>query len=227
MNQKNIVSPGQHKMAFEKDVVIKAKLNYLLYLPPGYEQSGDEKWPLMIFLHGIGERGTDVEKVKMHGPPKVLAEGMELPMIVLSPQCPPDDYWPTDSLLPLIDQIIADYNVDEDRVYLTGLSMGGFGTWRLAADNPNKFAAVVPICGGGESFKAVLLKHVPIWVFHGAKDTVVPISYSEAMVDRLKSVGGNVKFTIYPNAGHDSWTKTYNNPELYEWMLQQRRPDSD
>jgi predicted peptidase len=113
--------------------------------------------------------------------------------------------------------------VDPDRVYLTGLSMGGYGTWSLAAAHPERFAAIVPICGGGNPADAAKLASLPVWVFHGAKDPTVPLERSKEMVEAIKSAGGNPRFTIYPEAGHDSWTETYNNPELYQWLLEQKK----
>jgi predicted peptidase len=118
------------------------------------------------------------------------------------------------------------YKVDKERIYVTGLSMGGYGTWALAAYSPNRFAALVPICGGGDPSTARRLSHIAIWDFHGAKDSTVPIEQSERMVEALKKSGSDVKFTVYPQAGHDSWTEAYNTPELYEWLLQQKRVPS-
>ncbi len=126
-------------------------------------------------------------------------------------------------LLPLLDEIVAKYRIDQDRIYLTGLSMGGFGAWALTAYAPDRFAAIVPICGGGEALSARRLTHLPVWVFHGAKDPIVPLKRSEEMVDALTKLKGDVKLTIYPEAGHDSWTAAYENPELYDWLLQQKR----
>ncbi|MCH5374813.1 MAG: prolyl oligopeptidase family serine peptidase [Planctomycetes bacterium] len=126
-------------------------------------------------------------------------------------------------LTALLDEIVDKQKVDEDRIYVTGLSMGGFGTWSLAAYQPKRFAAIVPICGGGEPFTTRLFAHVPAWVFHGAKDPVVPVERSERMVEAMKQAGGDVKFTVYPDAGHDAWTDSYANPELYEWLLKQKR----
>ncbi|MEA5506339.1 prolyl oligopeptidase family serine peptidase [Halotia wernerae UHCC 0503] len=140
-----------------------------------------------------------------------------------SPQCPPGQYWSIRPLSILLDQAIASYPIDCDRVYLTGLSMGGFGTWRWAAAEPQSFAAIAPICGGDNPLTAKNLKNLPVWAFHGARDHVVPLRESENMVFALQACGGNVKFTVYPKADHDSWTQTYNNPELYEWFLQHRR----
>ena len=122
-----------------------------------------------------------------------------------------------------LDEIVSRYRIDEDRIYLTGLSMGGYGTWALAIAYPDRFAAIAPICGGGRADQVARISHVPTWVFHGALDSGVPLSRSVTMVDALKKAEGNVKFTIYPNAKHDSWTETYNNPELYGWFLEQKR----
>ena len=122
----------------------------------------------------------------------------------------------------LLNDVIKNNDIDEGRIYLTGLSMGGFGTWDLAAYSPNRFAAIAPICGGGNTLDAKLLIHLPVWVFHGAEDKVVPAFFSESMVAAIQKAGGRPKITIYPHAGHDCWTKTYENPELYTWMLNKR-----
>ncbi|MCH5375960.1 MAG: prolyl oligopeptidase family serine peptidase [Planctomycetes bacterium] len=195
--------------------------DYLLYLPDGYDDH--ESWPLILFLHGSGERGDDLNQVKKHGPPKILESRKDFPFIVVSPQCPAGRRWEPFDLTALLDDVVSRYKVDEDRIYVTGLSMGGFGTWALAARTPDRFAAIVPICGGGEPGWARRLSKIPVWVFHGAKDTAVPIERSEEMVKALQAAEGNVQFTIYPEAGHDCWTETYDNPKLYEWLLQQKR----
>jgi predicted peptidase len=200
---------------------IKVTMDYLLYLPKAYDEK--DSWPLLLFLHGAGERGDDLEKVKVHGPPKLIAAGKEFDFIVISPQCQSDHWWRSEELTALLDDVVEKYKVDQDRIYLTGLSMGGFGTWSLAGFSPNRFAALVPICGGGDSSVARRLAHIPVWVFHGAKDPVVPLSASETMVEALKKADGNVKFTVYPEAGHDSWTDAYNDPNLYQWLLEQKR----
>jgi predicted peptidase len=205
---------------FEREVKLTLSANYLLYLPKDYSES-DKDFPLVLFLHGAGERGTDLEKVKVHGLPKLINEGQEFPFIVVSPQCPENMFWNTDILSALLDEIEENYRVDKNRIYVTGLSMGGHGTWSLAIAQPNRFAAIAPVCGWSVPSVACTIKDIPIWVFHGAKDVVVPISASEVMVERLKSCGANVKFTVYPEANHDSWTETYNNHELYKWFLEQ------
>ena len=206
------------------------KMNYLLYLPPGYP--GGQSWPLMLFLHGAGERGDDLERVKIHGPPKLIAsEGRHFPFVIVSPQCPAEGWWSDDDQIERLDALLEDavgrYDIDRGRLYVTGLSMGGFGTWRLATLYPHRFAAIAPICGGGDPEEAKGLGHLPAWVFHGAKDPVVPLESSEQMVEALKKAGAPVDFTVYPETGHDSWTETYDNPELYEWFLQHRRSGQD
>ena len=216
----------QRPQTFEKQITIK--LDYLLHLPDDYGKDPAKKHPVMLFLHGAGERGTDVKRVQIHGPPKLLAAGTDLPVkqfIVISPQCPPEQWWQPHELIALLDDVLEKHpNHDLARVYLTGLSMGGYGTWDMAARYPNRFAAIAPICGGGDARRAArALRNMPTWVFHGEKDPVVPISQSETMVDALKKAGNDVKFTRYPNADHDSWTQTYNNPELYTWLLQHTR----
>jgi predicted peptidase len=215
------VTPAQQEKHFEKPITIKAKLDYLLFLPEGYAKS-DQRWPLMLFLHGAGESGSDLAKVKVHGPPKIVETNRTFPFILVSPQSPGRG-WNPDTLNALLDDVIANYRVDKDRVYLTGLSMGGYGTWALAAAHPEKFAAIAPICGGGNPADAKRLAPIPTWVFHGAKDTTVPLKRSEEMVEAIKAANGNVKLTVYPEAGHDSWTQTYENPALYQWFLQQKR----
>jgi predicted peptidase len=203
------------------DAQIHVVLDYLLYLPADYQKK--DSWPLMLFLHGAGERGNDLELVKKHGPPKLIEEGKSFPFIVVSPQCPKDRNWQPMELTALVDEIVAKQKVDLDRIYVTGLSMGGFGTWALAAATPERFAAIIPICGGGDVIATRRLTQLPVWVFHGAKDPVVPLKRSEDMVEALKKSNGNVKFTVYPESLHDSWTATYENPEVYTWLLEQKR----
>ncbi|MEH2137306.1 prolyl oligopeptidase family serine peptidase [Nostoc sp.] len=213
----------------QRHVTSTDSYNYLLFLPDGLHPDGDRNQiqqpllPTILFLHGAGQRGSDLDDVKKHGIAKVVEQQPDFPFIVISPQCPRREYWNIERLSNLLDEVIASCAVDPDRVYLTGLSMGGYGTWHLAAAQPERFAAIAPICGGGNPQAAGKLKNLPVWAFHGAKDNVVPLSESEIMVSALKVHDGNVKFTVYPEANHDSWTQTYNNPELYEWFLQHWR----
>ncbi|MFC1476880.1 prolyl oligopeptidase family serine peptidase [candidate division KSB1 bacterium] len=219
---KQVKTGFQIPQTLDMDTTEMNRIQYLLYLPVDYDSKGEAQ-PLMLFLHGAGERGDNIELVKKHGPPKLLEQGRQFPFIVVSPQCPAGAWWPPGALDLLLKEICGRLNVDENRIYLTGLSMGGYGTWALAVEYPERFAAIAPVCGGGDPEKADTIKHLPAWVFHGGKDTVVPIERSREMVDALKKAGADVQFTIYPEAGHDSWTETYNNPELYEWFLKHRR----
>jgi predicted peptidase len=212
--------PGAQQTA-KLETHVKVGMRYLLYLPKDYDKQ--ETWPVLLFLHGSGERGDDLELVKVHGPPKHIAAGKDFPFIVVSPQCPKDQWWEPIELVALLDDIGRKYKVDADRVCVTGLSMGGFGTWRLAEYAPSRFAALAPVCGGGEPYWAKEFAHVPTWAFHGALDEGVPLARSSEMVVALKKGGGNPKLTVYPEAGHDSWTEAYNNPELYTWLLAQKR----
>jgi predicted peptidase len=216
--------PGTQQAA-RLDVQVQVQLSYLLYLPKDYQRQ--ESWPLLLFLHGSGERGDDLELVKVHGPPKLIAAGQDFPFIVVSPQCRQDRRWEPIELVALLDDLGGKYKVDPDRIYVTGLSMGGFGTWELAAFAPHRLAAIAPICGGGEKYWARQFAHLPVWAFHGAKDTGVPLERSQSMVDELKKRGGQPRLTIYPEAEHDSWTETYDNPELYKWLLEQRRSNEE
>jgi len=221
--RRNVMS--QQPASFDYKITSPTRLQYLQYLPEDYEKDSAKKWPLILFLHGAGERGDDLDLVKKHGIARVVEE-RPLPFITLSPQCPANHWW--SDFLPAIDALVAEavetLNADPQRIYLTGLSMGAFGSWHLAAEYPHRFAAIAPICGGylwmyGFPERVSEIKDIPTWVFHGAKDPVVPIEASQAMVDQLKACGSDVRFTIYPEADHDSWTETYNNPAFYEWLL--------
>lgn len=196
---------------------------YLLSFPDGYDQDTTKRWPLMIFLHGSGESGTDLQKIKVHGPPKLIEQGKKYPFIVVSPQAQLPYGWEPENLYKLLQYIKQTQRVDQDRVYLTGLSMGGFGTWELAMKHPEEFAAIAPVCGGGDTTEAWKLRYVPIWCFHGAKDDVVLPMQSEKMVNAVKQYNPDVRFTLYPDANHNSWDTTYNNDSLYQWMLGHKR----
>ncbi len=223
----------QQARQFTKQITRTVTLNYLLYVPRAAASQPEKKWPLILFLHGAGERGSDVWLVAKHGPPKIVREQPDFPFIVVSPQCPAGRTWDNDELLALLDEILATQPVDPTRVYLTGLSMGGYGTWSLGLAHPERFAAIVPICGGGDPIKAMLadpkkaeaLRSLAVWAFHGARDPVVKPAESERMVEALRRAGvREVELTMYPEAQHDSWTETYANPRLYEWLLRHQRP---
>lgn len=199
--------------------------DFLLQLPEGYAAAGrEQRWPLVLFLHGLGERGRNIEQIKRHGLPKLIEQGKRFPFIVVSPQCPDDEWWNVLALEALIDHVAVKYRVDRDRIYVTGLSMGGYGTWALAQRHPERYAAVVPICGGGEVRHAAGLRDLPLWAFHGAKDFTVPLKRSQEMIDAITAAGGAPKLTTYPDGGHNIWEETYANPELWTWLLAQKRP---
>lgn len=204
-------------------VTFERTLEYLLDVPDDYESDSSKKWPLVLFLHGAGERGSDLSKVRTHGPPKLAAAGKKFPFILVSPQCPENRWWDPETLYALIEDIEDQYRVDKDRIYVTGLSMGGYGTWALAMQYPEKFAAIAPVCGGGIPYRTRFITNLPIRTFHGDADTAVPISETQVLVDELKKRGSTVQFTIYPEVGHNCWDQTYDNPKLYEWMLKQKR----
>lgn len=206
-----------------KDVSI----SYLLALPADYESQPDRKWPVVYFLHGAGERGDDLNLVKRHGPPRMIEKGHRFDAIVVSPQCPKDQWWDIATLKALADDIDANYRVDLSRVYLTGLSMGGFGSFAWAGDQPWRFAAVAPICGGADekAMQAMAKRQMPLWIFHGDADQrVSPDKSKQAYAWYVDAGGKNGKLTLYPGVGHDSWTKTYADPQLWVWMFQQQRP---
>jgi predicted peptidase len=212
----------QTSKRFKARLTKNLELPYLLYLP---KNAGKKKLPLVMFLHGAGERGNNLDLVKLHGIPKLIAEGKEFPFIAVSPQCPAESWWTMelDALRGLLESVIQTHDVDTKRVYLTGLSMGGMGTWQFAGTYPNFFAAIAPICGGGEIHLTRFLTKMPIWAFHGDKDEAVPLEESQRMVAGVKHHGGKAKLTVYKNVSHDSWTKTYSNPKFYEWLLSHKK----
>lgn len=201
-------------------------ISYLLYLPQNYDPA--KKSQLILFLHGRGESYGPLSLVAKWGPPQFAARGDELPYVLLSPQCPGDDSWakPTQQkrLIELLDHIVQTHSIDQDTMCLTGLSMGGYGSWQMAADHPKRFASVVPVCGGGDPRDAEKLKALPIWVFHGDQDSAVPFQRSVEMVDAIKQAGGTkIRFTSLEHIGHNCWSATYATPELFQWISQQKK----
>jgi len=215
-------APGQTRHRMTRQVTTTVNVGYLLYLPKDYPES-TQRWPLIVFLHGSGESGTDLEAVTRNGPPKIVGQHQDLPFVILSPQRSDGQSWAPSTIRMLLEDVVRRYQIDTDRVYLTGLSMGGFATWELALELPGAFAAIAPVCGGGNPDAVCALRDIPVWVFHGAKDNIVPIENSEEMVTALKACGGNVRFTAYPGVGHNSWDSAYGDPELYRWFLAQHR----
>jgi predicted peptidase len=199
---------------------------YLITFPEEYTDESRELFPLLVFLHGSGERGNDTELLKVHGPLKQIDQGKKFPFIILAPQCPLNQDFDTETVFAVIEDVVNKHKVDRDRIYVTGLSMGGAATWNLAMAYPGYFAAIAPVCGYvNRNFpaRAGEIKDLAAWVFHGANDDVVPIHLEAKMVSALREQGSKVKFTIYPTGNHDAWTETYNNEDLYTWLLEQRR----
>lgn len=202
-------------------------LPYLLFIPKGYNASGTERWPLVIFLHGSGERGSDINLVKKNGPPKFVETDRAFPFVVISPQLAaathPDDPWQIAPLDALLDRVLKILRVDPNRVYLTGLSLGGMATWSWAAAEPQRFAAIVPISATADPSTACALKSMPIWDFHGDRDDVLDPRGDFNMVEAVRACGGHPRMTIYPDTGHSAWEGAYADPALWMWLLEQRR----
>ena len=219
-----VLTPGQHPQSFERRVTVETHGRFLLYLPAGFDPSGRTRYPLLIFLHGSGESGEDLEKVKVHGPPKLVASKPDFPFIVASPQARNHiERFDPATLDAMLDELLEQLPVDPDRIYLTGLSMGGIWTYGWAIRHPERFAAIAPVCGLWDPGDACRLKDVPVWAFHGAQDPVVPLDGDQAMIDAIKACGGDARLTVYLYTGHDSWNQAYADPELYTCLLQQRR----
>ncbi len=202
-----------------------APVKYVVYVPKGY--SPEKPHPAILFLHGSGEQGDDGKKQASVGlGPAIRKAEDKWNFVVIFPQKPrgPGGFGPHEKLiLDILEKTKKEYKIDEKRIYVTGLSMGGMGTWALTCKYPDLFAAAAPICGGGDPSLAAKIKELPIWNFHGDKDTAVPIKRSQDMIDAVKAAGGNPKFTVYPGVGHNSWDKAYQEENLHEWFLRHAR----
>lgn len=207
------------------NTVVTESLSYYLYYPASYQVNKDEKFPLLLFLHGGGESGDTLSTIKSNGPPKLIAEGKQFPFLILAPQNPYKmKWWNTRAVEQLLDTIVANNRVDTNRIYLTGLSRGGSAAWEMVVQYPDKFAALAVVCGMTPGpYASWINKNLPIWVFHGEEDQSIPISESENMVNRLLEMGYNVKFTRYEGVGHNSWEKAYNTAGLYDWLTLQKK----
>ncbi len=205
---------------------------YVLYVPPGYDPAN--KWPAILFLHGSGERGRDNRRQINQGlGPAIRKDPQRCPAIVIFPQAESKDLIPVNVWAPaapdgkralqILDRTIDEYAIDSDRVYLTGISMGGIGTWKQATADPDRWAAIVPICGGGDQQEAHRIAHLPTWCFHGTADATVPIAFSRIMIRAIEKAGGQPRFTEYPGVGHFSWKPAYDEPELWTWLFAQKR----
>lgn len=211
----------------ELQTIVEEKLNYYLYFPRDYEEKKDEKFPLLLFLHGGGESGENITEIKKNGPPKLIANGKEFPFLILAPQNPyKNKWWNTRAINQLLDSVVGSNRVDPNRIYLTGLSRGGGAAWEMAVQYPEKFAALAVVCGMTPvPYASWIDKDMPIWVFHGEEDKSIPISESETMVARLEEMGYDVEFTRYPGVGHDSWIKAYEGDTLYDWFMKHERQE--
>lgn len=222
---------------------------YVVYLPRNYDRS--RSWPVILFLHGAGERGSDGHRATQIGVARAIRSTPErVPAIVVFPQAPLESRWleqPAAAAMLALDRSIVEFRGDPERVYLTGLSMGGYGTWHLALEHPGRFAALVPVCGGilpqatttsvrqspltmqaadPYAFVAQELRHLPIWIFHGEADTTIPVSESRRIAEELRKAGAGVRYTEYPGVGHNAWDPAYAEPELWQWLFAQRRKET-
>jgi predicted peptidase len=214
-------APTTQVASFRKTITKTLDLDYLVFLPASYHQG---KSPLLIFLHGSGACGHDVRALSGIGPIVFANAHPDFPFVIIAPQSHSEkEWWQVESLDALLAEVLAKYDVDPDRVYLTGASMGGYGVWDWASHSPQRFAAIAPLCGEGNDDLAEELKHVPVWAFHGAKDLAVSPAEEERMVKAVNLKGGCAKLTMYPDLGHNVWTRTYQLPELYEFFLQHTR----
>jgi predicted peptidase len=203
---------------------VKENLAYYLYYPEDYQDEPDQKFPLLLFLHGGGESGDSLISVKRNGPPKLIVQGKKFPFLILAPQNPyAKKWWNTRAVKQLLDSIVDQNRVDTSRIYLTGLSRGGGAAWEMAVQYPETFAAMAVVCGMTPvPYASWINKNMPIWVFHGEQDKSIPISESETMVAKLQEMGYEVTFTKYPKVGHNAWVKAYDTEGLYDWFMAQR-----
>lgn len=218
--------PGwEQTESFRGTVTKQVTLRYLVWMPePAAKPAAG--WPLVIFLHGSGERGRNLAKVKAHGPPMYAAAGRRFPFVLIAPQVDDGDSWHSDEIEALRADLVTRLPIDADRVLVTGMSMGGYGAWNYAVAYPEQVAAIAPVCGVGNVERAARVAQVPVWAFHGGRDPVVPIAGDREMVEAVREAGGQVKFTVYADVGHNAWDRAYADPALYTWLLAQRRARS-
>lgn len=235
-----VIQPGQNEytavVQYETPMhyTYTQSVHFLLFLPASYGKDPAKKWPVIMYLHGSGSRGTNIALVRNYLLPKMVDNQPNFPFIVISPQCPPEaSMWSSqiDALNALLDLVQARYAVDPHRLYLTGFSMGGFGTWEFSLTYPRRFAAIAPVAGGYIFQSPVVpdaicdLKTLPVWVFHGGQDTTVLPDQSVNLVNALKACRGNVHFTYYADANHNTTAvRAYSDPQLYEWLAAQTSP---
>ncbi len=233
-------NPAEEFEAREYKDASGARLLYRLFKPK--EIAGGAKIPMVLFLHGAGERGDDNKAQLKHCVRRYVEQQAKYPCLVVAPQCPKGQKWadvnwgaqrhsttekpsePMRLTIKLLEALQKEFPVDPKRIYVSGLSMGGYGTWEILVRRPDLFAAAVPVCGGGDEKKAKLIAKIPQWIFHGGSDRVVPTARSQRMVAALKAAGGSPKYTEYPGVGHNSWNLAYAEKDLFPWLFGQRRP---
>jgi poly(3-hydroxybutyrate) depolymerase len=204
----------------------------LVLVPTNTAEAANGKLPAILFLHGIGESGNDLNVLRRNGFPRNLEGDQQFPFIFIMPQCPSSTEWyytnadNVTAMRTFLDDIIARFPVDTNRIYVTGLSMGGIGSWYFAIKLPTRFAALVPVSFRGDGWSPSPARDIPVWAFHGAKDGVIPFAKAQSLVDEFTASGGSIRFTVYPNGSHDgsTWTVTYNNADVYDWMLRKKKP---
>lgn len=209
----------------EETTSVSETLKYYLYYPEAYQANDTDRFPLLLFLHGGGESGQDLEALKTNGPPKLLVEGKQFPFLILAPQHPhPKKWWNIRAVMALLETVIEENRVDRNRIYVTGLSRGGSAAWELAVQYPDTFAAMMIVCGMTPvPYAHWINKNMPIWVFHGARDQVIPVEHSEKMVAKLKEMGYPVRYTRYEDVAHNAWERAYTTEEVYTWLMQQSK----
>jgi len=212
-------------------VVTAARLPYLAITPANFNDR-TQRWPLIVFLHGGDQSEGNLDRVKENGPPKFALTNPDFPFVVVAPHLPVGHLWEPDAVFKLVKQVVRRFRIDEGRIYLTGLSTGGYGTWNTALKYPERFAAVVPVAGGGsteilihaEGAHLQALRSLAVWAFHGGSDPAISADESQRMISELQRVGNAAaRLTIFPGAPHDVWSRVYDDPALYDWLLQQRR----
>ncbi len=207
--------------SLETSVSQTEKMNYLLYTPPQQKAS----YPLMVFLHGGGEGGDDIELVKKHGPPKLIAQGRDFPFYMFAPQNPyKKGLWDDQLVDKMVDKLVDSLNIDTTRIYLVGMSRGGYGVWQMAINHPDKYAAMISVCAATIPMVYVTwISPMPVWLFHGEKDELVPVEQTVEAYKKMKPTNPNVKLTLYPEAKHNSWIATFENEAVYQWLLSQSK----
>jgi len=227
-----ILANVENNIGVQLPHVDETALDFLLYLPEEYDPDSDQEWPLMVYLHGRGERGDDLELLKLHGPPKLLSERNHYPFIIVSPQCPLPRFWDShiSQVRDLLDYLLTQYHIDANRIIITGTSMGGYATWDFATQYPDLPAAIVPMASfylpSSVPENICDIKDIPVWAFQGGRDEYfTPEESIQPILDALENCGAqNVQYTLYPEADHwGTWQRAYADPELYVWMLAQKK----